>query len=142
MVPVSTAVPPALRTDEAADDGTGTPASLKADARASAPVRHRGQQVARYVLVSLIVVVGVDALVGERGLVDRLKADREAQALEVQVLQARVENARLREEARRLREDPVALEELARREFGFLKPGEQLFIVKDVPPTGASRRAR
>ena len=38
----------------------------------------------------------------------------------------------MREEARRLREDPSAIEELARQELGLIKPGEKLFIVKDV----------
>ena len=47
------------------------------------------------------------------------------------------ENAQLREEARRLREDPTAIEELARRELGLIKPGEKVFIIKDVPPPGA-----
>ena len=42
------------------------------------------------------------------------------------------ENARLREEARRLREDPSAIEEIARRELGLIVPGEKLFILKDV----------
>jgi cell division protein FtsB len=47
---------------------------------------------------------------------------------------ARLENARLREEARRLREEPEAIEEIARRELGLIKPGETLFIIKDVEP--------
>ena len=34
--------------------------------------------------------------------------------------------------ARRLREDPSAIEEQARRELGLIKPGEVLFIVKDI----------
>ncbi|MGH9219038.1 MAG: FtsB family cell division protein, partial [Vicinamibacterales bacterium] len=45
---------------------------------------------------------------------------------------ARAENAQLREAARRLREDPAAIEEAARRELGLIKPGEVLFIVKDI----------
>ena len=38
----------------------------------------------------------------------------------------------LRDMARRLREDPAAIEEQARRELGLIKPGEVLFIVKDL----------
>jgi len=34
--------------------------------------------------------------------------------------------------ARRLREDPSGIEDQARRELGLIKPGEVLFIVKDV----------
>ena len=52
----------------------------------------------------------------------------------------RTENARLREEARRLREDPAAIEEIARRELGLIKPGEKLFIVRDVGPADSRTR--
>ena len=48
------------------------------------------------------------------------------------LLAAETDNAELREMARRLREDPAAIEEQARRELGLIKPGEVLFIVKDI----------
>jgi cell division protein FtsB len=35
---------------------------------------------------------------------------------------------------RRLNDDPSAIESLARKELGLLRPGEVLFIVKDVKP--------
>jgi cell division protein FtsB len=38
----------------------------------------------------------------------------------------------LRELARRLKEDPLAIEEIARRNLGLIKPGEKVFIIKDV----------
>jgi cell division protein FtsB len=50
------------------------------------------------------------------------------------VARQRVENARLREEARRLREDPDAIEEIARRELGLIRRGEKVFIIKDAAP--------
>lgn len=50
------------------------------------------------------------------------------------IARQRAENARLRDVVRRLREDPTAIEEIARRELGLIKPGERVFIVKDVPP--------
>ncbi|MGE3405088.1 MAG: septum formation initiator family protein [Vicinamibacterales bacterium] len=40
----------------------------------------------------------------------------------------------MREEARRLREDPSAIEDIARRELGLIRPGEKLFILKDIAP--------
>lgn len=48
------------------------------------------------------------------------------------IRQLKAANARLREEAGHLREDPRTIEALARRELGLIKPGEILFIVKDV----------
>jgi len=89
------------------------------------------------VYLLLIVVAGaiiVDGLVGERGLVAMLRARQEYEGLSAAIGRQRAENARLREEARRLTDDPAAIEEVARRELGLIKPGERVFIVKDVPP--------
>ena len=86
----------------------------------------------RYVLAFVTVVLVIDAIVGEKGLIALLKARRDFAAVEHALERARQENAALREEARRLREDPTAIEELARRELGLIKPGEKLFIIRDV----------
>jgi cell division protein FtsB len=83
-------------------------------------------------LVTAILVV--DTMVGEKGLLTLLEARREYTTVERSLLRARAENARLREETRRLREDPAAIEELARRDLGMIKPGEKLFIIRDVQP--------
>lgn len=61
-----------------------------------------------------------------------MKARQQYRALEQSLANARAENSRLREDARRLREDPAAIEDIARRELGLIKPGEKLFIVKDI----------
>ena len=100
----------------------------------SSPSRSRGRRLLQYLLVFVSCVLVVDAVVGEKGLIAMIKARQQYRALEQSLGQARAENAQLREEARRLREDPVAIEEIARRELGLIKPGEKLFIVKDVRP--------
>lgn len=74
----------------------------------------------------------IDALVGDKGLLAMLRARQTYRSLEESLADVRTENAGLREEARRLREDPSAIEEIARQELGLIKPGEKLFIVKDV----------
>jgi cell division protein FtsB len=85
-------------------------------------------------LVAIGIIVMVEGLVGDKGLLTMLKARQQYRALEASIDASRAENARLREEARRLKEDPSAIEDLARRELGLIKPGEKLFIVKDVGP--------
>jgi len=100
----------------------------------------RGERPARrrIVYLLLVVVAGaiiVDGLVGERGLVAMLRARHEYDSLTANIARQRMENARLREEARRLKDDPAAIEEVARRELGLIKPGERVFIIKDVPAT-------
>ena len=82
----------------------------------------------------------VNALVGEKGLLEMMKKREEYRLLEQSLVRARIENAQRREEARRLREDPAAIEDLARREIGLIKPGERLFILKDIP--APSRREK
>ncbi len=92
----------------------------------------RGRRLLRHVLLFITLVIVVDAIAGEKGLLALLEARREYAALERSLERARAENAQLRETARRLREDPAAIEEAARRELGLIKPGEMLFIVKDI----------
>jgi cell division protein FtsB len=100
--------------------------------KAKRPVRSR-----RMVSILLLVVAGaiiVDGLVGEKGLLAMIRARHQYEVLSATIERKRADNARLREEARRLKDDPSAIEEVARRELGLIKPGEKVFIVKDVPP--------
>jgi cell division protein FtsB len=80
------------------------------------------------------VVIVVDALVGDQGLLVMLRARRQHDELAAAIAGQKAENARLREEARRLTEDPAAIEEVARRELGLIRPGEKVFIIKDLKP--------
>jgi cell division protein FtsB len=92
-----------------------------------------------YVLLVIGCVVFLDALVGEKGLLETVKKRGEFRALEESIRVMRAENERLRQEAARLRNDPLAIEDLARRELGLIRPGEHLFIVKEVPSSDAGR---
>ncbi len=92
----------------------------------------------QWLIVFVALVIAADALVGDRGLLATRRARREYDALAASVARAREENARLREEARRLREEPSAIEEIARRELGLIRPGETVFIVKDLPSPSAA----
>jgi len=83
------------------------------------------------VLLAVAAVITIDALVGEKGLLQTFRAQREHQRLLGSINVLLHENAHLRETARRLREDPAAIEEVARRELGLVKPGEVLVIVRD-----------
>lgn len=103
-------------------------------ARERGTVVRSGRRLARYVLGFVTIVLVIDAIVGEKGLLSLLKARRDFTAVGQSLQRAREENTQLREDARRLREDPTAIEESARRELGLIKPGEKLFIIRDVPP--------
>jgi cell division protein FtsB len=88
-------------------------------------------------LVFVTLVLVINALVGERGLTETLRARKQHQELVSAIDRLKTENARLRDEARRLRSDPATIEALARQELGLIKPGEMLFIVKDARPAQA-----
>jgi cell division protein FtsB len=89
-------------------------------------------RVLNYVLAFVTVVLVVDALVGDKGLLDTLRARRQHGALAAALAQKRQENVRLRDDIRRLKEDPAAIESLAREELGLMRKGEVLFIVRDT----------
>ena len=86
-------------------------------------------------LVFVTVVLVINALVGERGLTETLRARKQHQELVTAIDRLKADNTRLRDEARRLRSDPSTIEALARQELGLIKPGEMLFIVKDAKPS-------
>jgi cell division protein FtsB len=95
------------------------------------PVRAR---LLNYVLVFVTVVLVVDALVGDKGLLDTMRARRQHAAISAAIAHLKQKNDRLREEIRRYRDDPSAIEALAREELGLMRDGELLFIVRDVKP--------
>ena len=99
--------------------------------------RPRNGRIVQLLVLFVASIIIVDGLVGERGLLAMLRARHEYDQLAASIARQRAENARLREQARRLREDPSAIEEIARRELGLIKPGERVFIVKDVTPAKA-----
>jgi cell division protein FtsB len=61
------------------------------------------------------------------------RARQEYRELAAAISRQRAENAALREEIRRLNDDPATIEEIARRELGLIRPGEKVFIVRDLP---------
>lgn len=94
----------------------------------------RNRRIVQVLLILGASIIIVDGLVGERGLLAMLRAQHEYDELAASISRQRADNARLRDQARRLREDPSAIEEIARRELGLIRPGERVFIVKDLPP--------
>jgi cell division protein FtsB len=99
----------------------------------------RSRRALHVLLIFVAAVIVVDGLVGDHGLLAMLRARQEYDGLTATIARLGADNARLREEARRLREDPAAIEEVARRDLGLIKPGEKVFILKDVSPTSRQK---
>ena len=77
-------------------------------------------------------VLFVNALFGEKGLTDTLRARRASASAAAHLADLKRANAALRDEARRLRSDPATIELVARGELGLVRPGEILVTIKDV----------
>lgn len=88
----------------------------------------------RYVLLFASAAFMVNALVGDNGLLATVKARRQSQALQREINTLREENQRGKIEMDRLKHDPTAIEEEARKDLGLIRPGETLVIVKDAQP--------
>ena len=107
--------------------------TLRRATRAPRPQRAgKGRRIGRLLVLFVAIVLIVDGLVGERGFMAMLRARRQYDELSAAIARQRAENTRLLDEARRLRDDPSAIEELARRELGLIRPGEKVFIIKDL----------
>lgn len=89
-------------------------------------------RVMQLALLAVAAVISIDAVVGEKGLLETFRARRGHAALVQSIGQLQRDNARMRDYVRRLREDPAAIEEVARRKHGLIKPGEVLIIVRDA----------
>jgi cell division protein FtsB len=120
------------------------PSGVQREASPAGPTRRRTCQIEtgstrgarvrralRWALLFASFVVAIDALFGEKGLIEMLRAQRNSADLSGSIDRLRARNAGLREEARRLKEDPATIEGLARKELGLIRPGEVLFVVKD-----------
>jgi cell division protein FtsB len=107
-------------------------------ARSGAEVRQHRRRVLTYSLFGLALVLMVNALVGDNGYLAGMRARREYDKALAGLDRLQTENAQLKERARRLKEDPSAIEEAARKDLGLIRPGETLVIVHDKPE-GAPR---
>ena len=75
----------------------------------------------------------LNGLIGERGLLQTMRARRAYAAAAEELWRLRQQNDGLREQARRLRSDPGTIEAVARGELGLVRPGEILITVRDLP---------
>jgi cell division protein FtsB len=98
---------------------------------AAAPPNAVGRRTVHFLLVFVTLVLVADALIGEKGLIESMRARRQYRELAGSLESLRRENGKLREHVRRLRDDPAAIESLAREQLGLIRPGEVLFIIKD-----------
>jgi cell division protein FtsB len=85
--------------------------------------------------VSLCAILALVArsILGDRGLFEVWRKKSTYQQLSAEVLALRQENASLHEQIRALRQDPLAIERIAREDLGYARPGEITFVFREDP---------
>ena len=77
----------------------------------------------KQLIIGIAAAGGLLAVYGA-GAIRWVELSSERARLQAEISALRVDNQKLYEEARRLREDPAYAEAVARRELGFVRPGE------------------
>ncbi|MCY4600976.1 MAG: septum formation initiator family protein [Acidobacteria bacterium] len=116
------------------------PDHVQPNARSSGAVTppvSRFQWLRRWLLVLACGLLGVNVIMGDRVSIYSPQVHQQTaldhERLEHEIRQLKLDNRRKRDEARRLREDPAAIEALARRELGLIRRGEIVFLLADEP---------
>ena len=79
-------------------------------------------------------ILVINAFAGDNGFIDMLTTKNTHAVLLEDLSRLRAENESLRKAAKRLQEDPRAIEEVARDKLGLIKPGELLLIFTNDHP--------
>jgi cell division protein FtsB len=91
-----------------------------------------------YLIVSLIVLLSLVTIIGERGALHLWRLYGEKHRLDEQNYRLQKENESLRQRVERIRNDDEYLEKLAREELNMVRPGEIVYRFQ----TQASRSAQ
>ena len=89
------------------------------------------QRFLQLILIFACLALGVNAVLGERGLIELIGNRRQHITLAREIESLRHQNSKLHFIVFRLTGDPSAIEEVARKDLGLIRPGEQLFLIND-----------
>ena len=101
--------------------------------KTSTSEKQRRKKIWTYSLLAISALLMVNSMFGEKGYLANLQARQEFQEVSASLQQLKDENARLAELAKRMKTDPIALEDSAREKLGLIKPGETLITLRDRP---------
>jgi cell division protein FtsB len=94
----------------------------------------RRRPIMTFVLLFFALALVLDGIAGERGWIANRRDRQALEQAELSLKAKRRENAELRDVRDRLqRKDPATIEDVARRDLRFIRPGEKVFVIKDVP---------
>ena len=76
--------------------------------------------------LTFVLVLGLLVFFGERGILHRLRLQKELARIKAENAKVDEENRKLKEEVRRLQTERKYIEEIARKELGMVKEGEMV----------------
>ena len=97
------------------------------------PPRQDGGPWARRAIIFVTCTLALNALIGDRGLAEMLRARQELQQTAADLDRLKRTNAGLTRLIDHLTTDTRTIENIARGELGLIRKGEVLIVVKDVP---------
>ena len=97
---------------------------LRRKRAAPAPRRLPGAVACISCCIFVTLVLVADALIGEKGLIESMRARRQYREVAASLSRCGAKTSRLRDHVRRLRDDPAAIESLAREQLGLIRAGE------------------
>lgn len=72
-------------------------------------------------------ILGLLTFFGDKGLLHRMRLQKELAKIQEDNRQIEMENQKLKEEVRRLKVEKQVIEEIARKELGMVKEGEIIY---------------
>ena len=77
--------------------------------------------------LTFVLVLGLLVFFGERGILHRLRLQKELARIKAENAKVDEENRKLKEEVRRLQKERKYIEAIARKELGMVKEGEIIY---------------
>jgi cell division protein FtsB len=101
---------------------------------------YRMRRMLATIVVALIaILIGYKVVFGANGMLVYRAKRIEYRAVQEEIEREKAENQRLQQRVKALQSDPKAIEEEARRQFGYVKPGE--IVLVDPQPKADPRSA-
>jgi cell division protein FtsB len=94
---------------------------------AESPFKRKALSLALFLILAASLL---NALFGDRGLLELLRTRQELHALEQEITELDAENERLLEEVRSLKSSPLAVERLARENLNMVRPDELILLIR------------
>ncbi len=96
---------------------------------ADVPLKRKALSLALFLIVAASML---NALFGDRGLLELLRARQEIESLDREIATLRAQNQSLLGEIRDLKTSPLAVERLARENLALVKPGEIVLLIRET----------